>query len=74
MTLTPKEFDLLAALIAQPGTVLRREQLLEQLWDMNRFGSTKTLEVHVASLRKKLGDPGCIETVRGVGFRAARVE
>lgn len=74
VTLTPNEFDLLAVLVAQPGTVLRREYLLEQVWDMNWFGSTKTLDVHVASLRKKLGDSGWIETVRGVGFRAARVE
>jgi two-component system response regulator RegX3 len=73
VALTPKEFDLLAVLVAQPGTVLRREELLEEVWDMNWFGSTKTLDVHVASLRKKLGDPGWIETIRGVGFRAARV-
>lgn len=72
--LTPKEFDLLSALAAEPETVLRREDLLEQVWDMNWFGSTKTLDVHVASLRKKLGDPGWIETVRGVGFRAVAVE
>jgi two-component system response regulator RegX3 len=72
--LTPKEFDLLAVLAAEPGTVLRREHLLEQVWDVNWFGSTKTLDVHVASLRKKLGDPGWIETVRGVGFRAVAVE
>ena len=71
--LTPKEFDLLAVLAAEPGTVLRREHLLEQVWDMNWFGSTKTLDVHVASLRKKLGNPGWIETVRGVGFRAVPV-
>jgi two-component system response regulator RegX3 len=73
VALTPKEFDLLAVLVAEPGTVLRREELLERVWDMNWFGSTKTLDVHVASLRKKLGDPGWIETIRGVGFRAARV-
>lgn len=72
--LTPKEFDLLSVLAAEPETVLRREDLLEQVWDMNWFGSTKTLDVHVASLRKKLGDPGWIETVRGVGFRAVAVE
>jgi two-component system response regulator RegX3 len=72
--LTPKEFDLLAVLAAEPETVFRREHLLEQVWDMNWFGSTKTLDVHVASLRKKLGDPGWIETVRGVGFRAVAVE
>jgi two-component system response regulator RegX3 len=72
--LTPKEFDLIAVLAAEPGTVLRRERLLEQVWDANWFGSTKTLDVHVASLRKKLGDPGWIETVRGVGFRGVPVE
>ena len=72
--LTPKEFDLLATLAAEPGIVLRREQLMERVWDMNWFGSTKTLDVHVASLRRKLGDPRWIETVRGVGFRAAPVE
>ena len=72
--LTPKEFDLLAVLAAEPGTVLRRERLLEQVWDMNWFGSTKTLDVHVASLRKKLGDHRWIETIRGVGFRVVAVE
>jgi DNA-binding response OmpR family regulator len=72
--LTPKEFDLLAVLAAEPDTVLRRERLLEQVWDMNWFGSTKTLDVHVASLRKKLGDHRWIETVRGVGFRVVAVE
>jgi two-component system, OmpR family, response regulator RegX3 len=71
--LTPKEFDLLAVLAAEPGAVLRRERLLEQVWDENWFGSTKTLDVHIASLRKKLGHPGWIETIRGVGFRAVPV-
>ena len=68
--LTRKEFDLLAALLEDPGAVVRRADLMEQVWDMNWFGSTKTLDVHVASLRRKLGDPGWIETIRGVGFRA----
>lgn len=68
--LTVKEFDLLAALLDDPGAVMRRERLMEDVWDMNWFGSTKTLDVHVASLRRKLGDPRWIETVRGVGFRA----
>jgi two-component system response regulator RegX3 len=72
--LTPKEFDLLAVLAAEPDTVLRREHLLEQVWDVNWFGSTKTLDVHVASLRKKLGDHRWIETIRGVGFRVVAVE
>jgi DNA-binding response OmpR family regulator len=67
--LTAKEFDLLALLAEDPGAVSTRDQILEQVWDPHWFGPTKTLDVHVASLRKKLGDPGWIETVRGVGFR-----
>jgi two-component system response regulator RegX3 len=67
--LTAKEFDLLALLAEDPGAVFARDQILEQVWDPHWFGPTKTLDVHVASLRKKLGDPGWIETVRGVGFR-----
>jgi two-component system response regulator RegX3 len=69
VTLTAKEFDLLALLAEDPGAVCTRDQILEQVWDPHWFGPTKTLDVHVASLRKKLGDPGWIETVRGVGFR-----
>jgi two-component system, OmpR family, response regulator RegX3 len=69
--LTAKEFDLLALLAEDPGAVFARDQILEQVWDPHWFGPTKTLDVHVASLRKKLGDPGWIETVRGVGFRLA---
>jgi DNA-binding response OmpR family regulator len=67
--LTPKEFDLLAVLLADPGAVQQRHRILEEVWDRNWFGPTKTLDVHVASLRRKLGDPTLIETVRGVGFR-----
>jgi two-component system response regulator RegX3 len=67
--LSPKEFDLLAALAARPGAVIRREALIEQVWDEHWWGSTKTLDVHVAALRKKLGEPGLIATVRGVGYR-----
>jgi DNA-binding response OmpR family regulator len=69
VTLTAKEFDLLALLAEDPGAVFARDQILEQVWDPHWFGPTKTLDVHVASLRRKLGDPGWIETVRGVGFR-----
>jgi DNA-binding response OmpR family regulator len=69
VTLTAKEFDLLTLLAEDPGAVFARDQILEQVWDPHWFGPTKTLDVHVASLRKKLGDPGWIETVRGVGFR-----
>jgi DNA-binding response OmpR family regulator len=67
--LTPKEFDLLALLAEDPGAVCSRTRILEEVWDPHWYGPTKTLDVHVASLRKKLGDPGWIETVRGVGFR-----
>jgi two-component system, OmpR family, response regulator RegX3 len=69
VALTAKEFDLLALLAEDPGAVFERQQILEQVWDPHWFGPTKTLDVHVASLRKKLGDPGWIETIRGVGFR-----
>ena len=69
IALTPKEFDLLAFLAEDPGAVCARQQVLEEVWDPHWYGPTKTLDVHVASLRKKLGDPGWIETVRGVGFR-----
>ena len=67
--LTPKEFALLALLAEDPGALRTRAEILDQVWDPNWYGPTKTLDVHVASLRKKLGDPGWIETVRGVGFR-----
>ncbi len=67
--LTRKEFDLLALLASDAGATQTRETILEQVWDAHWYGPTKTLDVHVASLRKKLGDPTIIETVRGVGFR-----
>jgi DNA-binding response OmpR family regulator len=67
--LTPKEFDLLAFLAGDPGAVYRRETILDEVWDPHWYGPTKTLDVHVAAVRKKLGDAGWIETVRGVGFR-----
>lgn len=69
IALTPKEFDLLALLAEAPGTVFARANILEEVWDAHWYGPTKTLDVHVAALRKKLGDPAWIETVRGVGFR-----
>ena len=73
IALTPKEFDLLAMLLANAGSVVRRERLMSEVWDENWFGSTKTLDVHMSSLRRKLGDDGAdpelITTVRGVGFR-----
>jgi DNA-binding response OmpR family regulator len=73
--LTVKEFDLLRLLLESAGKVVRREQLIADVWDTNWFGSTKTLDVHVSSLRRKLGDdpsdPCYIHTVRGIGFRFA---
>ena len=69
LELTPKEFDVLAALAADPGAAVSRRRLLEDVWETAWYGSAKTIDVHVAALRRKLGDPGWIETVRGVGFR-----
>ena len=67
--LTPKEFDLLALLASDPGAVVPRARILQEVWQTTWFGSAKTIDVHVAALRKKLGDPSWIETVRGVGLR-----
>lgn len=69
LALTPKEFDLLAKLAEDTGAVVRRQRLIEEVWDEHWWGPTKTLDVHIASLRKKLGDPRWISTVRGVGYR-----
>jgi DNA-binding response OmpR family regulator len=69
IVLTRKEYDLLALLAEDPGAVRTREEILERVWDPHWYGPTKTLDVHVASLRRKLGDPALVETVRGVGFR-----
>lgn len=69
LSLTPKEFDLLAYLAADPNVVHRRHDILEHVWDTEWYGPTKTLDAHVAALRKKLGSQDWIEAVRGVGFR-----
>jgi DNA-binding response OmpR family regulator len=69
VALSRKEFDLLSLLGQDPGAVVSREQIMDEVWDPHWYGPTRTLDVHVASLRKKLGDPGLIETVRRVGFR-----
>jgi len=66
--LTPKEFDLLGFLAERPGAVRTREDIIEQVWDEHWFGPTKTLDVHIAALRRKLG-PDWITTFRGVGYR-----
>ena len=76
LELGPKEFDLLALLSAEAGRVLTREDIISAVWDENWFGSTKTLDMHVSWLRRKLGDdaadPRRLSTVRGVGFRFER--
>lgn len=69
--LTAKEFDLLAVLAEEPGRAVTRHELFSRVWDPVWIGTGKTLDVHVASLRKKLGDPTLIETVRNVGYRLA---
>jgi DNA-binding response OmpR family regulator len=76
LTLTAKEFDLLRVLLREAGKVVTREQLMREVWEASWWGSTKTLDMHVSWLRKKLGDdaahPRFITTVRGVGFRFER--
>lgn len=67
--LTPKEYDLLVMLAERPGTVRTREDIIDQVWDTHWFGPTKTLDVHVSALRRKLGHAEWIATVRGVGYR-----
>ena len=69
--LTAKEFDLLAVLAEEPGRAVTRQELFSRVWDPVWIGTGKTLDVHVASLRKKLGSADLIETVRGVGYRLA---
>ena len=71
--LTSKEFDLLRLLMSQPGTTLKRDDIMSEVWDENWWGSTRTLDTHVSTLRKKIFDrsdpPSKVVTVRGVGFR-----
>ena len=69
VALTPKEFDILECLAADPGRVVTRQELLERVWDANWYGPTKVLDVHIAALRRKLGVDGLVETVYGRGFR-----
>jgi len=69
VALAPKEYDLLAFLTEEPGALMSREQIMEAVWDANWFGPTKTLDVHVAALRRKFAGAIAIEAVRGVGFR-----
>ena len=70
--LRPREFDLLALLVRNAGRALRRETIIDEVWDRHWFESTKTLDMHILSLRRKLGEPACwggITTLRGVGYR-----
>ncbi|MFJ3308572.1 response regulator transcription factor [Streptomyces sp. NPDC086549] len=69
IALAPKEFDLLTCLAEDPGAVCSRRQILDTAWEPNFFGPTKTLDVHIAALRRKLGDSSWIENIRGIGFR-----
>jgi DNA-binding response OmpR family regulator len=68
--LTAKEFDLLAFFLANPGSVLSRDTLLDRVWGVEYPGGTRTVDVHVAQLRRKLGRPSLIRTLRGSGYKA----
>lgn len=72
LELTPKEFDLMALLVSHPDRVFAREQLLDQVWGMDYFGGTRTVDIHVQRLRKKLGPVhgNIIQTVHGIGYKA----
>jgi two-component system response regulator RegX3 len=78
LELSRKEFELLQLLMSSAGSVVTRERAIDEVWDTNWFGSTKTLDVHVSGLRRKLGDdsnePRFLHTVRGVGFRFSSPE
>jgi DNA-binding response OmpR family regulator len=71
VALARKEFDLLSMLVQNKGDAVTREALMEGIWDTSWVGASRTLDVHVSSVRSKLGRPGLIETVRGVGYRIA---
>jgi two-component system, OmpR family, response regulator RegX3 len=78
LELSRKEFELLQLLMSNAGSVVTRERAIDEVWDTNWFGSTKTLDVHVSGLRRKLGDdsnePRFLHTIRGVGFRFSSPE
>jgi DNA-binding response OmpR family regulator len=71
VALTPKEFAILECLATDPGRLISRQEIVERAWDEHWYGPTKVLDVHLAALRRKLGDPALIETVYGHGFRLA---
>ncbi len=76
LALRPKEMDLLAMLLSEAGSAVSRDRLMAEVWDENWYGSTKTLDMHVSSLRRKLADageaPDRVTTVRGFGYRYER--
>jgi DNA-binding response OmpR family regulator len=72
VVLTAREFDLLSILLGNPDRVLTRELLLDRVWGLAFPGGTRTVDVHVASLRRKLGRPELVQTVRGVGYKLGR--
>jgi DNA-binding response OmpR family regulator len=72
LALRPKEFDLLALLVAEAGRVVTRDRIMREVWDTDWLGATKTLDTHVLTLRSKLADPAAITTLRGVGYRLDR--
>jgi DNA-binding response OmpR family regulator len=74
VVLTQREFDLLEYLLRHSGQVVTRDQLLESVWGFRAPGETRTVEVHVAQLRKKLGQPDLIRTVRGLGYKATAAD
>jgi DNA-binding response OmpR family regulator len=67
--LTAKEFDILVCLATEPGRLITREEIFDRAWDAHWYGPMKVLDVHIAALRRKLGDASLIETVYGRGFR-----
>jgi DNA-binding response OmpR family regulator len=69
VALTGKEFDILVCLALEPGRVVSREEIFDRVWDEHWYGPRKVLDVHVAALRRKLGEPALIHTVYGRGFR-----
>jgi len=69
LALRPKEFDLLALLVAEAGRAVTRERIMREVWDTDWLGATKTLDTHILTLRQKLDDPAAITTLRGVGYR-----
>lgn len=73
VVLAPKEFDLLALLLQGGGDIVSRDAIMESIWDTSWVGASRTIDVHIGTLRSKLDCPGLIETVRGVGYRLARV-